>query len=210
MNIAIVPARMGSKRLPGKVMMEIAGKPMLWHVIHRLKKCKRVDRIVVTTPDVDIVSYATELVVDSFAGSEDDVLSRFVGVSEKYYPDIIVRVTGDAPLIDPVTIDRMIEGLGYYDYVELDKNTVHEGFEVFSLGCLVKLWEMRSDPYVREHVSGAVRKYRDQFDINVIPAEEKHLGNIKTSIDTMEDLEFIRGLYKESGAEAGELDIADV
>src|SRR5215813_2608178 len=102
--VAIVQARMGSTRLPGKVMKLIAGKPLLWHVVHRLKRCRTLDAIAIATStnprDDAIESFGREEGIEVIRGSEDNVLERFALAAKETNADIIVRVSSDAPFID--------------------------------------------------------------------------------------------------------------
>ena len=111
-TIAIVEARMGSTRLPGKVLKEVAGKPMLKHVIDRLKRAKTLSEIIVATSvnerDKLIAELSKRLGVGCFAGSEENVLDRFLKAAEQAGADVIVRVTADCPLIDPNTVDKIV------------------------------------------------------------------------------------------------------
>ena len=110
---AIVQARMGSSRLPGKVLEDIAGKPMLWHLVNRLQKSKLLNGIIIatTTNDIDqpILDLAASIGVDSFAGDEKDVLDRYYQAAIKFGVDIICRITADCPLIDPQIVDQVIQ-----------------------------------------------------------------------------------------------------
>ena len=113
--VAIVQARMGSTRLPGKVLRLIAGKPLLWHVVHRLKRCRTLDAIVIATSDNPrddaIENFCREENVAIVRGPEDDVLARFALAAEKTEADIILRVSSDAPFLDAVFIDHLIATL---------------------------------------------------------------------------------------------------
>ncbi|MEW5996911.1 MAG: NTP transferase domain-containing protein, partial [Candidatus Micrarchaeota archaeon] len=137
MRVAILQARMTSSRLPGKVLKEISGKPMLWHVLQRLKKCKRIDRIVVATTenktDDDVEKLASKSGVYCFRGSEEDVLGRYAGAVGKFGGDIIVRVTADCPLLDAEIVDHVIGEYekGGYGYVSnVHPPTFPDGLDV--------------------------------------------------------------------------------
>ena len=111
---AIVQARMGSKRLPGKVMLEVAGKPLIGHLVDRLKQCKEIDQIIVAGPECDkgsiLHSYLNEQKITAFFGEEEnDLCARFLTVL-RYYPcDAFVRICGDSPLIDPYVVDGVVK-----------------------------------------------------------------------------------------------------
>ena len=110
--VAIVQARMSSSRLPGKVLMPLVGIPVLEHVVERLSYCRMIDNIVVATSleasDDLIEDYCKKINVNVFRGSLDDVLDRYYQAALLHNPDIVVRITGDCPLIDPVVVDRVI------------------------------------------------------------------------------------------------------
>src|SRR5262249_34216934 len=114
-RVIIVQARMTSTRLPGKVLMDLAGRPMLAQQLNRIKHCTAVDEIVVATTtnstDEPIVELARQEGVAWFQGSEHDVLARFVGAARQTQADVVVRVTADCPLIDPHIIDTVIHEL---------------------------------------------------------------------------------------------------
>ena len=112
---AIIQARMGSSRFPGKVLRHLAGEPVLWHIIYRLKKCQTVDVIAMATSvnplDDPLEEFCKEQKVFCVRGSEDNVLDRYRQAAEELEADVIIRVTGDAPLVDPEIIDRLVDHL---------------------------------------------------------------------------------------------------
>ncbi len=112
--IAIVQARMSSSRLPGKVLKLLAGKPVLQHIHDRLYECRSIDEIVFATSkeasDDPIEQFCRGLNVSCFRGSLDDVLDRYYKAAQQYHADIIVRITGDCPVIDPIIVDAVVSG----------------------------------------------------------------------------------------------------
>src|SRR5258708_8138310 len=116
---------MGSTRLPNKVLAEISGRPMLWHIVQRLGFAKRVDQVVIATAEGDanqpIRAFAEEYGIPCYAGSELDLIDRLRSLASLFEADALVRVTGDCPLVDPVVIDRLVEiylsNRGSVDYV---------------------------------------------------------------------------------------------
>ena len=122
---AIVQARLSSARLPGKVVLPLVGKPVLWHVLHRLQYCKKLDIIVLATStneeDKALKNIADSLNIPTFFGDLEDVLSRYYHAAKKYQLDTIVRITADCPMIDPGIVDEVIDGFikGGYDCYEL-------------------------------------------------------------------------------------------
>ena len=211
MVTAIVQARMGSSRLSGKVLKEILGKPVLWHLINRLKRSKIIDKIVIATTtkekDKPILKLAEEMGIDSFAGSEDDVLDRYYQAAKRFNADIIVRITADCPLIDPELVDKVIrrylENNDGFDYV-------HSGLsypdgivetEVFSFLALERTWREAKLASEREHVTSYIWKNPILFRIDVVENEDD-LSHIRLVVDDEQDFKLVsevfRNLYKES------------
>lgn len=216
---AIIQARMGSTRLPGKVLMPLAGKPVLWHIIHRLRKCRMVDVVAIATSDQPcddpLVEFARNEGVELVRGPEDNVLQRFALTAAKLDPDYIVRVTGDAPLIDPETIDLLVREMitknADYCLGESQRPTIHEGFDPFSRRALDKLLEDASDdPVAREHVT-AYLKIHPAFvhTIQVKLPFGFEIDGVRASVDTPSDLLFLESLYKRLGSSPGEIDLRE-
>jgi spore coat polysaccharide biosynthesis protein SpsF (cytidylyltransferase family) len=201
---AIIQARMGSTRLSGKVMLEISGKPVLWHVINRVSKSKLIDGLVVATTinkeDDIIEKFCNQNSIPVFRGSEDDVLDRYYQCARKFGIKNIVRITADCPLHDPLVIDLVIERyrLGNCDYVSnADPPTYPDGIdvEVLSFDVLEKAWRNASLISEREHVTPYIRKHSDLFRINNV-ANEEDLSTYRWTLDQAEDFEFIQKIYK--------------
>ena len=118
-TIAIIQARMSSRRLPGKVLMKLAGKPMLWHIVERLKKCKLVNKIIVATSteasDDSIEDFCRDKGIIIHRGSLNNVFERFIDIIEQHNYDFFVRVTGDCPLISSSFIDKQISALSTHN-----------------------------------------------------------------------------------------------
>ncbi len=172
MILAIIQARMSSNRLPGKVMKEILGKPMIGHLLERLSLSKKIDKIVLATSDLaenDVLGcYVKKMGTDLYRGSEDDVLDRYYQVAKQYHPEGIVRITGDCPLIDPKVCDEVIKVFQKekFDYV-ITGPTFAEGLdcEVFTLKALEKAWEEAKLKSEREHVTLYFHNNSDMFKI---------------------------------------------
>jgi len=202
---AIIQARMGSARLPGKVMEEIAGKPMLRHILDRLKSAELIHSIVVATTAKAIDQPIVELAKDSgtgiYAGSEDDVLDRYYRAAIKFNVDIIVRITADCPLIDPKVLDKVIQRYlqGNCDYVANILNlTYPDGLdvEVFSRAALERAWKESRLASEREHVTPYIRKNPEKFRLANVE-NKVDLSHLRWSVDEKEDLEFVRQVYKQ-------------
>ena len=159
---------MGSTRLPGKVLMELEGKPLLQRVVERVKRAKKIDEIIIATTknkeDKKLTEFAEKLKVKSYAGSEDDVLDRYYQAAKKFGAENIVRITSDCPLIDPEIVDDIIS---YYlnndfDYVS---NTISPTYpdgldtEVFSFKALERAWKEAKKGFEREHVTPYINRH---------------------------------------------------
>ena len=218
--VAIVQARMGSTRLPGKVLRPIAGKPLLWHVIHRLRRCVLLDDIVVATSvnprDDAIESYCREENINCVRGPEDNVLARFAIAAERSRADYILRVSADAPLLDAAFVDHLLEALVAQDgdYVLLQPGALcaHEGVDPFSRRALDKLLsEAADDPVAKEHVTGYF-KLHPEFVRIVHAAPFPALAHKATrlTVDTPDDLAFIEALHQRMAAKAGQASLSDL
>lgn len=216
--LCIVQARMGSERLPGKVMKEINGKPMISYTLNSLKKSKYIDEIVLATSILEIndklAKYVESIDFNVFRGDENNVLERYKLVADKYQGDIIIRVTGDCPLIDPIIVDHVItKFLMYdYDYVRLDvPDTFQRGFdvEVFSKEALNKVYDkvcskenIHNDEFnpFREHVTYYIYTYQDEFKVGYVRGEGEYLKNrdINLSVDTEEDFRRVEQILNEN------------
>lgn len=216
--VAVIQARMGSTRLPGKVLLPLAGQPVLWHIVERLRRCRNLDAIVIATSDQpgddDLVSFAAALGIPLVRGPEEDVLERFCLAAATQDADIVLRVTGDAPLVDPELIDAMIALLrrtgADYCTGEPGVAAIHEGFAPFTRAALERLKrEAGTDPVAREHVDSYIKLHPETFRICYVPIPEAHrIQGARVSVDTPADLAFLEALYRETGASPGEIDVA--
>jgi glutamate-1-semialdehyde aminotransferase/spore coat polysaccharide biosynthesis protein SpsF (cytidylyltransferase family)/predicted dehydrogenase len=202
--VAIIQARMGSSRLPGKSLAEIEKRPMLWHVVQRVKRATLVDRVVVATTtapaDDAIEKMCRENDVPCYRGSEDDVLDRYYGAAQAEKASQVVRITADCPLIDPEVIDRVVSRFqcGDLDYASNAMvRTYPDGLdtEICSFSALEKAWHEAGKPSEREHVTPYLRagKFRTANVENT--SEFSHL-HCRWTVDEQEDLEFVRGVYR--------------
>lgn len=161
--VMIVQARMTSARLPGKVLMDLGGKPMLQRQLERLQRCRRVDRLVLATTDLpvdDPLQGLGEVVgVPVYRGPAEDVLGRYAGCARRYGAGVVVRVTGDCPLIDPALSDSVIAAFQQadppLDYLSLAVDLVPRGLdtEVMTAAALFAAAAECTDPAHREHVT---------------------------------------------------------
>jgi spore coat polysaccharide biosynthesis protein SpsF len=207
--VAIIQARMGSQRLPGKSLMEIAGKPLLWYVIERVKKAKSLDSIILATstkPENNpLCHFAEGMNVEVFRGSELDVLSRYVEVGKGANADIIVRICADNPLVDPEEIDRIVYqhislGNDYsFNHVPSTNNNYPDGFgaEVVNAPVLYSLSTLSLTPEEREHVTLHITRNPGNFSIRSCCAPYEIMGpDINLDIDTPEDFERMKNFIE--------------
>ena len=161
---------MGSTRLPGKVLKPVAGQPLLWHIVHRLKASRLIEEIAIATTvnplDEAIVEFGAAHGITVIRGPEDDVLARFARAAEMLDADIIVRVSSDAPFLDARFIDHliasMIEQGGDYVLMEEGAPCAHEGVDPLTRRGLDKLMmDAGDDPAAREHVTGYFKLHPD-------------------------------------------------
>lgn len=207
--VAIIQARMGSTRLPGKVLLDLAGQTVLERVVRRIQRCQYVDEIVVATSilpvDNDIVAACRQMGVFFFRGSETDVLDRFLKAAYAHCADICVRITADCPLIDPGVSDEIIRRFGQENPpVDYASNKIPQSYprgldtEVFTLAALERAWQNASMPYEREHVTISIYEHPDQFKLLSIKSDVER-ADWRWTLDTLEDLEFIRTIYDRLG-----------
>lgn len=206
--VAIVQARMSSRRLPGKVMLPLAGKPVLWHVVSRARLIRGVHEIVVATSEDssdDLISaWCENNSVPCFRGSLDDVLERYVACAEQYEADVVVRITGDCPLIDPETSSLVVHEFlsSSADFASL-AGSFPDGLDtqLFSLDSLriaSQATHIKSD---REHVGPYIERNPARFNI-VEVNRFSGLGHLRLTLDEMEDYLLLIELFDKHGAES--------
>lgn len=218
--VAIIQARMGSSRLPGKMLLPVAGKPLIWHLVHRLQHCSTLNEIVLATTtnteDDPLAVFCEEAGLKVSRGADWDVLGRFGLAAEASGADVIVRVNGDAPLIDPGFIDAQVTALQKQDadFVTLAPGIpcIHDGIDAVSRRALdYMLAEARQDPVAIEHVTGYIKLNPGKFKIGQYEIPEVfQWDGARLSIDTPADLVFMERLYEELHVTAGEARLSDV
>jgi spore coat polysaccharide biosynthesis protein SpsF len=205
--VAIIQARMGSTRLPGKVLKDLGGKTVLGRVVERLQRCKAIDELLVATTDraTDdaIVAECRRLPVAVSRGDQDDVLDRYFRAAQLAKAEVVVRITSDCPLIDPEVTDKtVIEFLGAKpDYASnVLKRTYPRGLdtEVMSLDALARTWRQAQRPFEREHVTPYIYQHPAEFTL-VSVGEDVDYSSHRWTVDTAEDLEFVRAVYARLG-----------
>jgi spore coat polysaccharide biosynthesis protein SpsF len=203
---AIIQARMTSSRLPGKVLINICGKPMIQHIYERLSACRNISGIILAIPDAKesdpLAEQAKNMGCPFHRGDEADVLSRFYGAAKAISADRVIRVTGDCPLVDPAVTDWLIEeySKGAFDYMAVDQEG---GFprgldsEMFTFDILEQVHGAAHLPYEREHVTPYIYQHPDLFKTLFVEAEGKlRRPDLRLTVDTDEDLELLSGIYQ--------------
>lgn len=208
--VAIIQAHMGSTRLPGKVLLDLAGEPMLVRDMNRLSRAQTLNEVVVATTvnpaDDVIVSLCAERGWLYFRGSEEDVLDRYYRAAMDYEADVVVRITSDCPLIEPEVVDRVVreflERQPEVDYASntFPKRTFPRGLdtEVFRFDVLEQAWRQDNNPAWREHVTPYIRRNPELFRIHGIMNEVDY-SHMRWTVDTAEDLAFVRRIYNHFG-----------
>jgi spore coat polysaccharide biosynthesis protein SpsF len=199
----VVQARTGSSRLPGKVLADIAGRPMLRFQLERLTGV-RCDHLVIATserpPDDAVAAIAEEVGAQVLRGSEEDVLSRFVAVIERFDPQTVVRLTGDCPLSDPAIVNAVLDlhharGADYTSNVHPRSFPKGLDVEVASAASLVTANNESTDPDDHEHVTPFLYSRPERFRLANLDSG-LDLGNVWWTVDTKDDLARIRSIVQ--------------
>ncbi len=208
---AIIQARCGSTRFPNKVFADIDGRPLLFHVVDRLKYCKLIDDIIIATTidskDDSIAEWCNSFGVRYYRGSEEDVLNRYYNASKLFPSDFIVRITADDPFKEPSVIDEVVNKL-IDENLDLVTNnfppTFPEGLdcEAFTFETLRTMEKTATDSFDREHVTQFVYRNPERFRIGNV-SFEKNLSKFRWTIDTMEDYEMIKAIYSRRKTKKG-------
>ncbi|BDB54710.1 hypothetical protein GENT5_10150 [Flavobacterium ammoniigenes] len=202
---AIIQARRGSTRLPDKVFLELSNKPLLEHVVNRLKKSDLLQEIIIATTDLPddnlIQTWANSNNISVFRGSENNVLERYYEAAKKYQIDVIVRITADDPFKDYRLVDEAVRVLidNKLDFV-CNNNPVSfpEGLdvEVLTFNALEVSYNNVISDFDKEHVTQYIHKNKDKFNIANIQ-NEKDLSFHRWTLDTIEDYQFAQKIYSE-------------
>ena len=202
---AIVQARLGSSRLPNKMLLEIAGATVLEQTLRRIPR-REIDEVILATTtlaqDRSLIELAGRLGVRSFAGNETDVLDRYYRAAQSYGTSVIVRLTGDCPVHDQEVIDlvvrRYLERVSDIDYVSnVTPPTFPDGLdvEVFSFELLERMWREATAPADREHVTTYVRTRLGQFRTLNVTHDGEDLSGLRWTLDEPVDLDFLRWVF---------------
>lgn len=204
---AIIQARMGSTRLPGKVLREVNGRSLLEYQIERIQQAKKIDQIIIATTikdnDQPIVELCQKKKIDYYRGSEEDVLSRYYESALYNKVDVIVRLTSDCPIIDPVVVDQIVEEfLRTQPNVDYVSNTIERTYprgldtEVFSFEALEKAFKEATLQRDREHVTSYVYTHPQFFSLRGMKSNQDYSSH-RWTVDTEEDFELIRLIISE-------------
>jgi spore coat polysaccharide biosynthesis protein SpsF len=222
--LVIVQARMGSSRLPGKVLLDIAGQPMLARVTLRARRARSVSQVVIATtidPEDDaIFDYCRTHGFLVFRGNQFDVLDRYYQAARLYQAEVVVRITADCPLMDPAEIDHVVSE---FERSGVDfaanrlpppwKRTYPIGLdiEVCTFAALERAWHEAKQPFEREHVMPYLYDQAGRFKILVVDHDPDY-GNFRWTVDTPEDLEAVRSIYAAFNGDDGFswLEVADL
>ncbi|MSR86575.1 acylneuraminate cytidylyltransferase [Candidatus Peribacteria bacterium] len=205
--VAIIQARMSSRRLPGKILEDIVGSPLLAHVVRRAEAAKVFDAVIIATStdatDDPVEKFCASQKITCFRGDLNDVLNRYVSAAAAFRADVIVRHTADCPLLDPAVIKKVVQSFdpNTLDYASnVMPRTYPKGLdtEVFSVAALKKVNELATLPADREHVTLYIRNHPDVFRIGSV-TQERDLSALRWTVDEPADLEFVRAVYKELG-----------
>lgn len=201
--IAIVQARVGSTRLPGKVLKEVNGKALIEILFHRLSQAKNIDKIILATSEStendSLVNLIEKLGYDVYRGSENDVLERYYNAAKEYQPETIVRITGDCPIIDPTLVDEVIL-LYKQNKVDYASNTNPPTYpdgldtEIFSLEALKIAHEQAKKPFDREHVTPFIKTNHQFIRMNI--ANKTDLSDERWTVDDPEDFIVLENIIK--------------
>jgi spore coat polysaccharide biosynthesis protein SpsF len=205
--VIIIQARMGSSRLPGKVLADIEGQPMLQRVVVRARRSQLAGRVVVATTmdasDDPVAAYCRKMGFPCFRGDLYDVLDRYYQAALQFDARVVVRVTADCPVIDPGEIDRTLRAF-FAAGVDFAANRLPPPWrrttpigldtEVVTFDALAKAWREAEEKYEREHVMPYLYDQEGRFDVLLVD-HEPDVGHYRWTVDTPEDLALLRRVY---------------
>ena len=211
-TIAIIQARLGSTRLPGKVLLDIESKPVLFHIVDRLKRVMKVDNIIVATSNLNIntkiISFCKQNKINFFVGNEENVLDRFYNAALINKPKNVIRITGDCPLVDPDLISKLIN---YYEKNDFDYCGIATGAgvaekesifrypdgldaEIFKFSTLEKAYKNATTKLELEHVTPYIWGNPQIFKLGVLNSDVDY-SNLRWTLDNLEDFKLIKWIY---------------
>jgi spore coat polysaccharide biosynthesis protein SpsF len=200
---ALIQARLGSTRLPGKVLKDIGGRTMLARVVRRAQRAAGIDEVVVVTTtepaDSAVAEESARLGVSCFRGSELDVLDRYYQAAKQFKADAVVRITSDCPLIDPGVVGSVV-AIFRSETPDYASNVIERSYprgldtEIVSMEALERAWREAQQPYQREHVTPYFYENRSLFRLSSVKTVVDHSRH-RWTVDAPEDLEFVRAVY---------------
>jgi spore coat polysaccharide biosynthesis protein SpsF (cytidylyltransferase family) len=203
-TVAIIQARMGSSRLPGKVLMDLEGGTVLARVVRRLERSRQISNVVVATTceaaDSAIVTECERLQISCFRGSEQDVLDRYYRAAHENAADTVVRVTSDCPLIDPQLVDETVD-VFRDKHADYGSNVFPRNYprgldtEVFTVVALDRAWSESREPYQREHVTPYLYEHPQIFR-QASKSGDMDYSHYRWTLDTREDLDLLHAIYR--------------
>lgn len=201
--VAIIQARMGSTRLPGKALMDLGGETVLARVVSRLRRAMLIDEVLVATTDSGaddgIVRECQRLEIPAFRGSENDVLDRYYQAARASAADTVVRITSDCPVIDPQLVDETIR-VFHRQHADYASNALSRSYprgldtEVFTMRALEQAWRDSHQPYEREHVTPYLYEHPELFRL-ISHCGQTDYSQYRWTLDTAEDLTLLRAIY---------------
>lgn len=205
--VVIIQARMGSTRLPGKVLMDLAGKPAIQRVFERSCRISGIDEVIIATTlaerDNVLVEFCRSKGFPVYRGSEDDVLDRYYQSAKQLSADAIVRITGDCPLIDPCEVDKVVETFrnGRFDYVSnTQPRMLPVGLDagIGSFASFERSWQEAREKSEREHVTQYIRRHPDIFKIGSV-AYDEDCSHHRWTLDDQDDYAFLSKVFDRLG-----------
>lgn len=205
MNLAVIQARMDSSRLPGKVLLPILGKPVIWHIYERLKFSNNIDKICISTSnetsDEPIIKFAEENGIDYYRGSKENLVSRHLGAAEKFKADTIIRITADCPLVDPTIVDSLLDVYRKNPDMDFISNTKVRTYpigldvEIIPTKTLERLLPISNDPIFYEYfISMYIYEHPNDFRSIGTSLDKPNL--LRWTLDYIEDYEFVKQVYE--------------
>ena len=211
-TIAVIQARLGSTRLPGKVLLNIESKPVLQHIVNRLRNVPAIEKVIVATSELKInnkiTSYCEDNNIDFFVGNEQNVLDRFYNAAKIYHPKNVIRITGDCPLIDPQIIEKLIlfyiknkydycgvaTGAGVADNEKILRFPDGLDAEIFKFSVLEKAYLNATRKIEKEHVTPYIWGNPSLFNLGVLESDID-FSHYRLTLDNIEDFNLINWIY---------------
>lgn len=208
-TVCTIEARMRSSRLPGKVLLPAGGKPMLAHLVERLRRVPSIDAIVLATTvnraDDVLVDFAHQQTIFHYRGSEDDVMARVIGAAEQAQADVVVEITADCPIIDPGIVEQAIRMFRHNpcDYASnAHVRSYPDGMDVqvLSISALRRSTAMTADPLEREHVTLHIRRHPELFrHVHLVAPPQEHWPELGLTLDEQADYRLLKTLIEHFG-----------